>query len=1088
MVRSSPLWFVQGALVLVVLGVLGLAHPTRAQFEPLNVNLDGVAGGDVAWADVDGDGDRDLLLIGNETGDPENVQPSATLYENQGQGTFSPMDAGVTGVSVGSAAFGDFDDDGDPDLVITGNEGGFSAENLPENSARIYENEGDGTFAPLNAGIEGVTVGAVDWADVDGDGDLDLVVAGNVGGVGNLCPDLPPIITPPICDDPDPSIRIYENEGGGSFSQIGAGIEEGVALGASTFGDIDDDGDPDLAVTGAQGNLDTPQPFSAVYENDGTGTFTQLNAGITDVAGRSAAWADVNDDASLDLIVAGVEADSTQRTRLYLNDGDGGFSESETGLENVAAGAISPADVDLDGDTDLALSGRDTTGAPVATVYENDGTGQFTPFNAGLTPVEGSAAAWGDAGGDVAPDLALVGRDADSTATATLYENQLGGIAEAQLIHNAADPAADTVDVYFGNERAFDDIAFRSATPFTAVPSGLDIEVGVAPSGSDGPGDVVASQTLTFDAGSAYTVVASGVLDPSEFADNPDGKPIAFEFLVEPGANTTAPGGKVRLRAVHGATDAPTVDIEDKETALFSALDYGAITPDYVSVDAEDTRLAVTPSGSDDPLAAFQADLSVLSGLGATMLASGFVDPTANQDGPPLRLIAARPNGEVTTFPPNQAPTVAAPLPDDTLKTPGPSLQLVGLGVTVFDDPDGDALTFSAASDNASVVDVVGDAAPVLLQPVGTGTAEITVTASDGVGAASTSFQATVEEREGDEPVADARALINASAESLALDFGDTGNRVVPVGIDGSGTIEARRFDEAPDSTEGIEEKNVSQYRAVIATDGGLDLGDNTEVRFPVEDFDGIEDPTQVTVYSRPMPGSGTFEALPTSVDENGTPGDLTDDEIVAMTGAFSEFVLASDTQPLPVDLADFTATRSGEAVIVQWATTRETNNAGFRVQYEQPNGWQDLDFVPSKAGDGTTGQAQSYRYTVDRDLGPGTHRFRLEQVDLDETTALSDTVQVEVGMEGALHLSAPAPNPASERATLSFAVQDGMEADIVMYDVLGQRVRTLYEGRPPGAEAKRLTVATGTLPSGVYVVRLRAGGQTRTERLTVVR
>lgn len=367
-----------------------------------------------------------------------------------------------------------------------------------------------------------------------------------------------------------------------------AGISEGVAIGASQFGDIDDDDDPDLVVTGGQGSLEDPVPYTAIYENDGTGNFSPVSSPVTDVASRSATWVDVNDNAHLDLIVAGVEADSTQRTRLYLNDGDGGFSESETDLENVAAGAISPADVDLDGDTDLALSGRDTTGAPVATVYENDGTGQFTPFNADLTPAEGSAAAWADIDGNVMSDLALVGRDADSTATATLYENQLGGIAEAQLIHNAADPAAETADIYFGNERAFNDVAFRSATPFTAVPSGMDIEDGVAPSGSDGPDDVVASQMLTFDTGSAYTVVANGVLDPSEFADNPDGKSIVFKFFVESGADTSAPAGKISLRAVHGATGAPTVDIEDRETTLFTALGYGDVVPDYLSVPAEE--------------------------------------------------------------------------------------------------------------------------------------------------------------------------------------------------------------------------------------------------------------------------------------------------------------------------------------------------------------------------------------------------------------------------------------------------------------------------------------------------------------------
>ena len=90
--------------------------------------------------------------------------------------------------------------------------------------------------------------------------------------------------------------------------------------------------------------------------------------------------------------------------------------------------------------------------------------------------------------------------------------------------------------------------------------------------------------------------------------------------------------------------------------------------------------------------------------------------------------------------------------------------------------------------------------------------------------------------------------------------------------------------------------------------------------------------------------------------------------------------------------------------------------------------------------------------------------------------------------MDGALHLSTPAPNPASTRATLSFAVQERTRAEVAMYNVLGQRVRTLYEGRPPGEEGRRLTVETETLSSGVYVVRLRAGGRTKTRRLTVVR
>lgn len=222
-------------------------------------------------------------------------------------------------------------------------------------------------------------------------------------------------------------------------------------------------------------------------------------------------------------------------------------------------------------------------------------------------------------------------------------------------------------------------------------------------------------------------------------------------------------------------------------------------------------------------------------------------------------------------------------------------------------------------------------------------------------------------------------------------------------------------------------------------------------------------------------------------IDKSIPTGTFTYTGVVGESGSGSQLVPVRASTALPVTLTGFTAVRNGSSTVLTWQTASETNNAGFRVQYERTAGWEALGFVPSTVDDGTTGEAQSYRFVVDRRLGPGTHRFRLEQVDLDRSTTLSDTVQVEIGMEGALHLSAPAPNPAAERATLSFAVQEGTKAEVTMYDVLGQRVRTLYEGRPPREEGRRLTVETRDLPSGVYVVRLRAGGRTQTRRLTVV-
>ncbi|WP_240328201.1 T9SS type A sorting domain-containing protein [Salinibacter ruber] len=262
----------------------------------------------------------------------------------------------------------------------------------------------------------------------------------------------------------------------------------------------------------------------------------------------------------------------------------------------------------------------------------------------------------------------------------------------------------------------------------------------------------------------------------------------------------------------------------------------------------------------------------------------------------------------------------------------------------------------------------------------------------------------------------------------------------------------------------------------------GLSFRDPEESSFIKNKTYTVEDAATSLAYR--VEGGNQTELIGKSIPI----GTFTYTGVVGESNSGYQLVPVRASTALPVTLTGFTAVRNGSSAVLTWRTASETNNAGFRVQHEQTAGWEALGFVPSTVDDGTTGEAQSYRFVVDRRLGPGTHRFRLEQVDLDRSTTLSDTVQVEVGMEGALHLSAPAPNPSSERATLSFAVQEGTKADVAVYDVLGQRVRTLYEGRPPREEGRRLTVETGDLPSGVYVVRLQAGGRTQTQRLTVVR
>ena len=317
--------------------------------------------------------------------------------------------------------------------------------------------------------------------------------------------------------------------------------------------------------------------------------------------------------------------------------------------------------------------------------------------------------------------------------------------------------------------------------------------------------------------------------------------------------------------------------------------------------------------------------------------------------------------------------------------------------------------------------------------------------------------------------------------------FGDTGAEIQFAGTSGSGDVTVQRFSNGPTVPLGIPEDNVSSYRFVISAGGDLTFGDDTEVRLDASTLGGIGDASNVTVYKRSVRGRGPFAALSTSYDGAAN-------QLVAETGAFSEFVLASNTEPLPVELASFEANTTDDeeeaAAVLRWTTASETSNAGFAVQHraDSTGAWEQLGFVESKAPGGTSPDAQTYRFRTDA-LEVGTHGFRLQQVDTDGTTRVSRAVQARVSMEEAFRLTTY-PNPVQRQATVKVAVQTEQEVQLRLYDVLGRRLATLYDGPLPAQESRTITLRPDDLglSSGAYFLRLVGEEGTRTRRLTVVR
>jgi len=145
-------------------GMGNFTESTTLPFESFRV-------GTIAFADVDGDNDQDLFIT--DRGNSGTVS-SSRLYTNDGAGNFSEvMNTSFEGVSRSAIAFADVDGDNDPDLLLTGrpNSGIWIS--------KLYINDGTGSFSEvMNTTIEGVEQGSIDFADVDGDNDQDLLITG----------------------------------------------------------------------------------------------------------------------------------------------------------------------------------------------------------------------------------------------------------------------------------------------------------------------------------------------------------------------------------------------------------------------------------------------------------------------------------------------------------------------------------------------------------------------------------------------------------------------------------------------------------------------------------------------------------------------------------------------------------------------------------------------------------------------------------------------------------------------------------------------------------------------------------------------
>ncbi len=232
-----------------------------------------------------------------------------------------------------------------------------------------------------------------------------------------------------------------------------------------------------------------------------------------------------------------------------------------------------------------------------------------------------------------------LGLDAeDATASEGL---PLPEAARVQLVHNAADPAALTVDIFINGRLALNDVPFRAASPFITLPSGPgNVTVDIAGAGAgENVGDEIDPQDSLFNAspvfppGSTTTVFANGVLTPADF----DGLAATIEFGLFPIASQEAVGtdGNFEFKVFHGATDAPNVDINALGATIIPDLAYGTANDMFISLPGDTIATVTVAEAGGADLASYLLNVGDLGlgGASGIVAASGFLSPGDNQNG-----------------------------------------------------------------------------------------------------------------------------------------------------------------------------------------------------------------------------------------------------------------------------------------------------------------------------------------------------------------------------------------------------------------------------------------------------------------------
>ncbi|MGE5807424.1 MAG: right-handed parallel beta-helix repeat-containing protein [Ignavibacteria bacterium] len=186
----------------------------------------------------------------------------------------------------------------------------------------------------------------------------------------------------------------------------------------------------------------------------------------------------------------------------------------------------------------------------------------------------------------------------------------------------------------------------------------------------------------------------------------------------------------------------------------------------------------------------------------------------------------------------------------------------------------------------------------------------------------------------------------------------------------------------------------------------------------------------------------------------------------------------------VPVELTAFSASVSGELIVLNWTTATELNNYGFEIQKKFVNEFTTVGFVK---GSGSSVEQHQYHF-IDKNIAPGFNSYRLRQIDFNGSSSYSNEIRINFNGPYKFNLSQNYPNPFNPVTLISFSLAENEPVSLLIYNMLGEKAAVLIDNEMKEPGYYKLNFNAENLSSGTYFYVLRQGEKMLSKKMILIK